>query len=318
MSKLDFSTPENQAKLPRTRAGLPPVGTSKDILVKDWISMVQHGVVTPYQNNRGDTSYSTKTAKKCREELHEHSLQIFTVNERGMICDGHSRTQGILQRLYSGEMPPNEFDFKLTVKTVSEEESLVVYRNVNAQDSHKTKDKLKNPDYALGRLLKEIKDLISGDVESLNTSFNQQIANIVVAVNDNRPNDFSYASCYEDLRKKVTRTLNEFTSEYRLSREEKQNIAHAIEFYMALRQRLQRTDVPGIKKSGPFFGLVVADRIQSSPRLEDPAAVARRIARKPNTMEKLVADLARGSVAAQEDTADQVFRIVELRKTRKS
>jgi hypothetical protein len=311
--KFAIAIPEGRNALSGAAGSLPKHGKSANVPLKTWLSWVHNGTVRGYEHNRGDGSVATSTVNACRNDLDLDALGCLTVSESGVLADGHSRTLGLHLRWCEGKMTRSEMATPVTVRAVSDGAMLAVYRKTNSGKSHSVGDKLVNPDLGFGAIVKSIVDLVPGGCGVLGRSHFVNLANLAMAA-IRFPRAFDFMLEYNDLRREVKGHINVEAGSlpHRLGEAGCRRVAAGVVYYLELREELakHKVNLSTICKSGPLFGLVVADRMQPEPALASPKLLARRIVRNAVKLTELVPLLTHGSEAAARKTAALAVRLL--------
>lgn len=298
---FEINIPEKKAALqPNPRLKLPPAGSSANVSIRDWLAAVQNGQVVGYPNNRGGGKVAVPTVKSCRDHLDLHSLGCFTV-AGSTLADGHSRTLGMHLRWCQDMMKPEELAGTVTVKVVPSDRLIGVYGKLNSGKGHTAGDKLSNVDLALGRMIHQevLSRLVRPEVgASLTRSQISNLSYICYAIGHLDESEWDFAEVFAQ-RKYVQVMMNLEPGElpFHLDAGDARAIAGGVDFFGEFCDCLGKHSVSlaSLKGSGPFFGMVVADRLSPSPQLPGPKTLAGRAARKAVRLSELVPVMTHGS-----------------------
>lgn len=125
--------------------------------IRDWLDLVKNKVILPYDSNRGGPTkpYAKDTANGVCNHLNTEGINEFALarlkNGTFMIADGHSRTQGLLEREEKGLMLESDYEAPMNITVVHENRHYTTYRTYNAHVAHTGTEKVINPDGAFGK-----------------------------------------------------------------------------------------------------------------------------------------------------------------------
>ena len=134
--------------------------------IRDLLGSVLHKSIMPYGNNRGGQSLNRAVVKGIVDGLSPISLGQICVgwlDGRLCIADGHSRIEGLLQRMDKrGRLSQAELNHQISVEVISHTNRsfFEVYRMRNTVQQHTSSQKLLNPDFFFGSVFSIIRERV--------------------------------------------------------------------------------------------------------------------------------------------------------------
>ncbi len=230
------------------------------------------------------------------------------------MCDFHCRAKGLHDAWSEDLLDKNKLKSTLVVKTFQEERFFDLYTKLNAQRGHTAGDKLENIDLALGREIASIVSEVEPEYrKTLNRTKLSNLAYITVGLNTLDSKDYSYGSFFEQ-RAQVRELMNKEAGKANVALDDNQKDATvtAVNFYGKIIDHLSHSpvDISTIRKSGPFFGLVLIDQLSKAPQLKKPQTAATRIVRDAVKMSDLTPSLTHRDRINMDKVATQILKLL--------
>ena len=308
--------PENYP-MPKKKLELATVDLSS---ILNW---VMTGQLKPYPYNRGSGTIAEVTVNSAEKGVKadiigECTIGLFLPNKSGenpywYLNNFHSRIGGFLRRYEKGEMTKEELGVKVGVRV--QEEFLQSYQDMNASgSSHRTKDKIQNPDLAYGSILEKVFLAIGEQaVNCVGKNKWTVLSAIIYYAATAKDAKWYWPQVYQT-RQYAMKKANHDSNTIRLSKKDTDKFVRGIQFWHSLVMKIEAQsqaaglgDFAKIRNSAGFFGYILCDQMLDSPLLSKSQPVLiKRIMRHHKLFIDIMPELCRGNKDAVCRWTDQL------------
>lgn len=282
-----------------------PEGTPgvRFIKIRHLLNWVDTGKLIPYPHNRGLARVSCITAHGVREDFSIDSwgeISYGWYDGQLTIATGHSRIYGLIQRLIDGNLTEEELNEEFSIRCVKDFMKAYKKSGQNGQ-SHRSADKVMNPDLTFGGPIYKLKQLLNPDIAEHLNSYSTPLAAMMEFCNFELANPYLSEEDYNRLsrwdhvynngRGSARHKANEEVGNLALlnvSDAQLNRLAVAITdwFHLTVMAKALagNTNVNFIYKAG-FFGMFVMERYTGKENMfSDNLLIAKRIVHKPDKL----------------------------------
>lgn len=318
---LKDTLPEGVQPLPMKKPA--PTGPMDDMIdFGTLLAWGHHGIIVGYENNRKGGSVSASTVKMLRDGWDPSLLNMFefAINPQGqlVLADGHGRMYVGNDLFAQGRLTQEDFDTLVHVKVVPWEKFLSAYKGCNAGHRHAASDYLSNNDFAMGSLIHD-RVLPAVNDPAVDKAFNStHIINLsyvlyaMNAIGSRAPAEWNFPSVYAKRKDVVPiQRMVKGTLPWNPTDGQIKEVTDAIDFYLQVRHDVLKESPNPCKAvlgSGPFFSLVLVDRLAAKPRLPAKTkTIARRILRDLTKLSEAVKGLTSSDMIRQGNMVDEIY-----------
>ena len=264
------------------------------------------GVIFPYKNNRGGAIYNPYTVQKYSNNWDTDSSGSVLLEDLGdgryMLRDFHNRAEAIRRACTLGTINQDE---RLLVRVVEEGRGLSAYRNINAASKHSQKEKLLNPDLALGsQIFKVLSRSKAYAPSEFRNQFFSPLAFAIIDLKIKQREDYAFTKEHAHFMRNLVNLGADDAEEVRLSDENVRILTMAIDHFAALEAAISQ-ESEMTKKGGPsakilkilksphFFGFIIFDYMFNS-HFTDISKTAKNVVRFQKQIAEMIPYIAMG------------------------
>jgi hypothetical protein len=250
----------------------------RKITFRDFLHALKTNRITGYEHNRGTCVVADGTVKSVRYNLHCPSFGQMTgawFNDVFCLADTHGRAMGLIYRLIDKQLTLEELNSEISVQEVSSDDFLQVYQLLNSGKNHSAKDNLNNPDYFFGRwiddLIARVERVTGSDARTYLTATAKRtnLSYLLYCVGNHCEMDrYSDIFLKRQAVGKLYRALENADSPFTITNESLRKLTEAMVFYVnfctAIEEKAAKVGIRVSKviRSGPFFSMIVMDRLR--------------------------------------------------------
>lgn len=272
-----------------------------NLTLRQIVNRVASGLITPNENNRGGVGLSMYRVKDIAENFDILSFGQIKVADFGTfnkMADAHHRVAALLKAPEFDSIPDEVWDMTVSVSVIHETDFIKAYQNLNLSKSHAGKEKITNPDLAIGKVYSQILNQAGVQIPPEKA---QTLLDVALAY-ERKGTRLDFADVYEARRTIDKQSkLVEVTS-VKFSRETIQMLSYALRSYVAVVNLTQdKTKKYGlltkksVKQSGflLMFLMGYCTRNWSDFAHRSTAKIAARIEKDPARLHELLGTIGR-------------------------
>lgn len=320
--------------IPRTKFVLTKKIGRQICRIKDVLSLLLQGTISPDSYNRGGTmvdgqlvaTVSSKTVAKVKENLLPMSLGDFNVTIDGdffRLTDSHGRAQGLMCRYWEGKMTEDNMNAEACIHVKPESYHQLDYQTINDHDAHSAKQKIWHPRYFYGNFFYNILiPKLSNPVKEWfykNLNKGTILVNIIYALEQgwrNFPEKWNLPEIYS--KRGDAAELRDKQKDIKIKDEDINLLAMAIENWFDLLLKIkEELGSTGIKTKditgNPFFGFYLVDCMRETEErlLSKNAILAKQIVRNSAELKNLCPILTTGKKSLGVNNCTELIKILK-------
>jgi len=323
----------------KSRPPVDKVGKVVQMTVGEVLSLVEGGDLIDYVHNRGGARDGARIVpsrvKEISEEFDPEALGMLEAcptpdGTKMEMIEGHNRVASMCRRFGLGKMTKGQMKSPLYLRVHPSNKKLYIHVRLGRQKAHTSSNHIMNKELGFGSLVDRVLSFCQPETQKFTknkTKFLRQIAYIIRAVAEGglrkkieNWNFLALFSARQRMEKIFCLTPQQLKKQHKITLTDNQakRIAEAVDWYCEYRTALVEkatqsgVNIKAVLNSGPWFGLLVADKIRPHVRLTRSTKVlSKQTVREIAELSKLLPHITGSTYANIHGTISEIVKVLK-------